>query len=449
MKLAPSKSIFGTKRASIFVLVLWISFGLVVLSLYFANSMSFELKSADNRVASTEANMAINGAARYASYIVSTFATNGVIPDRQYYRSEWVPVGEANFWFLGEPYIEQQRSEYIPAFGLVDEASKLNLNTAAIEMLQMLPGMTVEFAAAIVDWRDTNAEASENGAENEMYQRLSPARSCKNAPFESVDELRLVYGATIEMLDGEDSNRNGILDPNENDGDLSLPLDNADGRLQPGIISYVTVHSRQLNTKADGSQRINVTANNSRTQLQQLFEERFGAERAGQISTTGPFTSVLQFYARSGMTADEFAQIEDELTASTQSVVQGLINVNTASEAVLACIPGIGEDKAPTLVAERNGLSTSQLSSIAWVKDALDTQSINQAGPFLTGRTYQLAADVVAVGRFNRGFRRTRFVIDATQSTPRIIFRQDLSHLGWALGQELRNNLQQELESRL
>ena len=448
MKLITS-STFVTRNASIFVLVLWISFGLVVLSLYFANSMSFELKSADNRVASTEANMALQGAARYASYVITTLATNGVVPDRQSYRSEWVPVGDASFWFLGEANIEQQRSEFIPTFGLVDEASRLNLNTATPEMLQMLPGMTVEFAAAIVDWRDTNAEPSENGAENEMYQRLTPARSCKNAPFESVDELRLVYGATIEILYGEDSNRNGILDPNENDGDLSLPLDNADGRLQPGITSYVTVHSRQLNTKPDGSPRINIAAPNSRTQLQQLLEETFGAQRAGEINTGGQFTSVLQFYARSGMTADEFAQIEDELTASNQAVTQGLINVNTASEVVLACVPGIGQDKASTLVAQRSGLSWSQLTSVAWVKDALDTQSINQAGPLLTGRTYQLTADVVAVGRFNRGFRRTRFVIDATQSTPRIVYRQDLSHLGWALGQQVRENLQQELESRL
>jgi hypothetical protein len=83
------------------------------------------------------------------------------------------------------------------------------------------------------------------------------------------------------------------------------------------------------------------------------------------------------------------------------------------------------------------------------VKDVLDTQTINEAGRYLTGRTQQFTADVVAVGRFNRGFRRTRFVFDATQSTPRIVYRQDLSHLGWALGQQVRNNLQQELESRL
>ena len=110
-----------------------------------------------------------------------------------------------------------------PVFGLVDEASKLNLNTATADMLAMLPGMTVEFAAAIVDWRDNDSTPSENGAEDEVYQRLDPPRRCKNGPFESIDELRLVYGATPELLHGEDANRNGILDANENDGDVSLP----------------------------------------------------------------------------------------------------------------------------------------------------------------------------------------------------------------------------------
>jgi DNA uptake protein ComE-like DNA-binding protein len=436
-------------EGSVFILVLWISFGLVVLSLYFANSMSFELKAADNRLAMKQADHAINGAARYASYVITTFATNGVVPDRQLYRSEWVPAGEASFWFVGELNEEQLRSEMIPAFGLVDEASKLNLNTATVEMLQGLPGMTVEFAAAIIDWRDTNEELSENGAEDESYQRLDPPRRCKNGPFESVDELRLVYGATLEVLYGEDINRNGILDPNENDGDVSLPLDNADGRLDAGIVSYLTVHSRQLNTKPDGSAKVNVT---SRQQLEELLEEKFGSERATQIMGSlgpgGQFNSLLQFYARSGMTAEEFAQVEAELTVSDQNAVQGLVNVNTASEVVLSCIPGIGEAKAATMVAHRTS-NPAQLTSVAWVKDVLDTDTINQAGRFLTGTTYQFTADVVAVGRFNRGFCRTRFVFDATGSTPRIVYRQDLSELGWALGMQVRENLQREMESQL
>lgn len=431
------------QRGSIFVLVLWISFGLVVLSLYFADSMRFEARSADNRLASAQANTAMSGAARYASYIITTLATNGVVPDRDFYRSEWVPVGEANFWFLDQASDEQQLSTFVPAFGLVDEASKLNLNRASAETLQGLPGMTAEFAAAIVDWRDDNSDLSESGAENENYQRLVPARMCKNAPFESVDELRLVYGATLEILYGEDSNRNGLLDPNEDDGSVSLPLDDGDGRLDPGIVAYVTAHSRQLNIKPDGSRRVNA---GNRQALTTLLASIFGSTRATEITSElgGPnpqFSGALDFYVRSGMTAAEFAQIEDEITTSDQNVIVGLVNVNTASEAVLACIRGIGEAKAATMAAHRLS-NPASLTSVAWVKEVLDRESIAQAGQFLTGRTYQFTADIVAVGRFDRGFRRTRFVFDATGSTPRVVYRQDLSHLGWALGQQVRRNLE-------
>lgn len=435
-------------RASVFILVLWISFGLVVLSLYFANSMSFELKSADNRLAASQAGMAINGAARYAEYIISNYATNGVVADPQFYRSEYVPVDEASFWYLGQPINDVESTQLVPVFGLVDEASRLNLNTASATMLQGLPGITVEFAAAIIDWRDDNSEPSESGAESEIYQRLDPPRTCKNAPFESVDELRLVYGATIEMLYGEDINRNGILDPSENDGDLSLPLDNADGRLDQGITAYLTVYTRQLNTRPDGTARVSV---NNRQNLRQLLEDNFDTSRANEI--LGPlgnqqFASILGFYAASQMTPDEFAAIEDSLTTTNSAVIQGLVNVNTASQVVLACIPGIDEGKAAELVAHRAG-NAVPLTSIAWVKDILDSAAIEQAGPYLTGRTYQFTADIVALGRFNRGYRRTRFVFDASQSPPRIAYRQDLTHLGWALGRQVHQNLELELESRL
>src|SRR5438128_6708783 len=52
---------------SVLIIVLWVAFGLVSLTLYFAHSMSLELRAADNRVAGAEAEQAIAGAARYVS----------------------------------------------------------------------------------------------------------------------------------------------------------------------------------------------------------------------------------------------------------------------------------------------------------------------------------------------------------------------------------------------
>ena len=60
-----------SESASVLIIVLWVAFGLVALALYFANSMSMELRAADNRVAATEAEQAIMGAVRYVSNILA------------------------------------------------------------------------------------------------------------------------------------------------------------------------------------------------------------------------------------------------------------------------------------------------------------------------------------------------------------------------------------------
>ncbi|UTF58904.1 type II secretion system minor pseudopilin GspK [Gilvimarinus sp. DA14] len=54
---------------------------------------------------------------------------------------------------------------------------------------------------AIVDWTDNNDEITGfTGAESDYYQSLDPAYAAANAPFTSVDELRLVRGFTPELM---------------------------------------------------------------------------------------------------------------------------------------------------------------------------------------------------------------------------------------------------------
>ncbi|HOW68189.1 MAG TPA: type II secretion system protein GspK [Candidatus Paceibacterota bacterium] len=430
------------QHGSVLIIVLWIAFGLVSMALYFAQSMSFELRSADNRVARVEAEQAIAGAARYASNLLATVEEPGLWLDplTYYYECEAVPVGTGLFWFLGRE--DRQDSTDQPYFSLVDEASKLNLNTATLEMLELLPRMTPELAAAIIDWRDSDSDVSEGGAEDESYQRLNPSYVCKNGKFESIDELRLVYGMDLEILYGEDTNLNGILDPQENDGDLSPPFDDRDGQLEPGLLEYVTVYTREPATTSDGSTRINVTSTNQQ-ELATLLSEKLGSDRANQVlqqvtPTQTPVRSVLEFYLKSGMTAEEFILVETNLTVSTNTV-EGLINVNTAGEVVLACVPGIGFDLAPSVVSYRQS-NPDKLQSITWVTQVLESTNAIAAGPYLTTRTYQVTADIVALGHQDRGFSRAKYVLDSSEGTPRVVFRQDLTGLGWALGAEYRRN---------
>lgn len=432
------------QRGSVLIIVLWIAFGLVALALYFAQTMQFELRASDNRTASAEASQAISGALRYASNVLTTVEMPGALPDPLEYESEALPIGDAHVWFIGRELLTGVPGE--PWFGFADEAAKLNLNTATAAMLELLPRMTPQLAAAIIDWRDTDSTVTTGGAEDETYQAGTPAYRCKNAPFESVDELRLVSGTSLELLLGEDTNRNGVLDPNENDGDNSLPADNRDGRLDPGLLEYVTVYTQEPNTRLDGTPRLSINSTNQQ-ELASYLQEKLGVEQANQVlaqvGAQPNFRSLLEFYlrVRSQISATEFAEIEGDLTISTNSVLEGLVNVNTASEAVLACIPGIGIENAPAVIAARQK-DAARTHSVAWVADALPEAAAIQAGPYLTGFSFQHSIDIAALGHHGRGYQRVRFVLDTTQGgIPRIVARQDLTHLGWALGRELREDL--------
>ena len=94
-------------------------------------------------------------------------------------------------------------------YGLVDEERKININRASAGVLKQLfetaaevfSQDAVDIADAIIDWRDEDDEPSENGAESPYYEALENGYSCKNAPFEVLEELRLVKGVTQAVFD--------------------------------------------------------------------------------------------------------------------------------------------------------------------------------------------------------------------------------------------------------
>jgi len=429
----------GSESGSVLILVLWIALGLVTLTIYFANSSSLEFQASDNRTSGLASEEAIDGAARYVTFVLANYATNGAMPDQTYYQSAAVQVGDARFWLIGRDTNSPPLNPDQVVFGLTDENSKLNLNTATLGMLQSLPNIDPDFAANIITWR-TN-DTSSGGAGPEEYAMLSPPYAPKQAPFETTDELRLVYGSDMTTLVGEDPNRNGALDPNETDA-------NRNSQCDPGILEYVTVYSREPNTNPDSSPLINVRTMNgqTQTQLRQLLSTNLTSDRVTtvmrQIGTSGS-ASPLAFYIRSGMTAQEFATVAGQITTVTNQFIDGRININTANPAVLYCIPGLS-NYVDQVVSYRQA-NPDKLGSIAWVIDATGvsgndaTTLANQIGNRITTKSYQFMADVAAVGPFGRGYRRVRFIFDTSEGVPKIIYRRDMTHLGWALGKNVRD----------
>lgn len=431
------------ERGSVLIIVIWICLGLVALTLYFADSMSSELRAADNRSVETEARLAVAGGTRYAAYVLSQFATNGAVPRWEEYQAEALPVGEATFWMIGRDPNQIPTTE--PVFGLVDEASKLNINTATRGMLEMLPGITPELVEALLGWKRA---AGEGGTDDNLYSRLDPPRRGKGGLFESADELRLVYGASLEILFGEDSNRNGVLDANEDDSDRSAPRDNQDGQLLAGIAEHITVYSRQPVAGKNIGRRINISTAQSRQRLGGLLQRLLTPQRGQEIMQrigNQTLRSVAEFMVRGELTPEEFALVRNDLSAA-DAPVRGLINVNTASETVLACIPGIGVENAPALVAYRLA-HPDLMTSFAWLTEVLDPPSIILAGRYLTDQSYQFSADIAAVGHFGRGYARAKTIFDMSTGVPRIVYHQDLAPYGWALGAHVRESLRRSRET--
>ena len=451
MKLFPHKPQRGARRAeraSVLIIVLWVAIGLISITLYFANSMTLELRASDNRTSGLAAEQAIEGTARYVSWALYNYSTNGTWPTNADFICNDIPIGDAKAWIIGRSRTATATTG--PAFGLVDEAGKLNLNTATTNALWYLPGMDYDLAYAITDWRNTNGSVSLD------YSMLG--YDAKFAPFETVDELRLIDGMTMKLLVGDDANRNGILDSDEN----ALVTGTTSN---PGLLEYTTVYSREPNANWDGSTRTNV---NSTEELQGLLTEAFGSGKAQQVmtqiqssgggggnggngATTTTFNSLLGFYLASGLSETEFDTIYDYITASTNDFTYGRVNVNTASEAVLVALfiganvdEQTAESAARTLVSYRE-LNPNNLGTIAWIVSALGSDSsVVQAlasQDLVTTRSYQYSADIAAVGPYGRGYRRVKFVFDTTDGTPKIIYRQDLSRLGWALGNNVRETL--------
>ena len=421
------------ERGTVLIVTMWIVLVLAGLVLVFARSMRVEAIASANYVASLEAYAVARGALQFV--LAQVDGTQGAWGSADQTPCEAVAIGESLFWIL-RPNFEDDRTH---SFGIVDEASKINLNSATIEMLLKLPGMTAELAAAIIDWRDADSDVSPGGAESEHYLLLEDPYYCKGAPFETVVEVLLVKGASRELLYGEDANRNGVLDPNEDDASESEPPDNKDAHLDGGFFDYVTVYSAEPNTTGSGETRANV--NDVRGQdLSTLLREVVPEDRFFQVMDRvrggRPFRNVLDFYFRTGLTFDEFVQIADRLTTTQEGNIVGLVNVNTAPREVLLCLPDLDESDVDALLEKRTEAETD-LDSIAWVAEALSREKAIAICEYITTRSFQFTADIVSVCENGRAFKRYRVALDARRSPPRTLYWKGLTHLGWPLDPEI------------
>ncbi len=258
-------------------------------------------------------------------------------------------------------------------YGIEDEASKVNLNTASRAMLLALPGMTESMADGIVRWRSQEGA----GEAKAMAMTTKPAASEEGTgaaaqAFATVRELALVPEVTGRVFYGEDLNLNGLLEANEDDGEASAPVDNGDGLLDRGLLGMVTVYSFEYNRDGLGRRRVNVNTAGAAElgqelglnpcQIKWIEEHRgsgfsnIGALLMDDALSEGPAAECTEEAGALPLDWGTFRRIADRITTRQESVIRGRINVNTASATVLATLSGVTEELAENMVPYRQTL---------------------------------------------------------------------------------------------
>ena len=282
-----------------------------------------------------------------------------------------VPLGRGEFRVFRRG-TEEEGNGII--YGIRDEESRINVNYADPEELAKLPDMSADVVAAMVDWRDDDNNVSPGGAEAEYYLSLQPPYIPRNDRFLTLRELLMVRGVSSDVLFGEDQDQNGFLDADQGAADQRHV-----GTYNGGWSDLLTVDSWIRNVNAAGDSRVNIqnadenslkgikgitadiaraivgarNGQNGQRQLESLADllDVTPAQNQGRGQPAIPGDSNGPKLISNQLLMD----IADDLTAEGQQEIGGAVNINTATRAVLACLPGLTQDLAQAIVTYRNG----------------------------------------------------------------------------------------------
>jgi type II secretory pathway component PulK len=151
------------------------------------------------------------------------------------------------------------------------------------------------------------------------------------------------------------------------------------------------------------------------------------------------------------LTSAEYSKVFHLVTAAPMGGGGGVaaasttakINVNTASSAVLACLPSLTQADADAIAAHRQQNPTpADPADISWMLDVIGERSKRLAiADAITGTSCCFSGDIVAVTNDGRTFKRVRVVIDGSSGTSKIIYRRDTTSAGWPLAADVRAQL--------
>ncbi|MEW6607391.1 MAG: helix-hairpin-helix domain-containing protein [bacterium] len=175
------------EKGVVLIVTLWLLTILTLLAISFSHRMRVEIKLTKFQIDSLRALYLAKAGINYA------------IAELKKDTNDYAALNEP---WNGQKEVELDRGRFI--YQVSDEERRINLNYATRTVLERLPQLNKEIVSCIIDWRDVNIKEEDCGAEDEYYQSILKNYHCKNAPFESVEELLLVKGVISKILYGED-----------------------------------------------------------------------------------------------------------------------------------------------------------------------------------------------------------------------------------------------------
>jgi DNA uptake protein ComE-like DNA-binding protein len=411
-------------QASILVGLLWCVALLALVVVSALHTATMDLKVAKNYGDKIQAHYLALAGIEKARALLYQAARNrgdsGTSLDRQLFDAPGqfraIPFGRGEFSVF---HRESQDEGGGVVFGVSDEESRLNINTATAEALTNISGMSVDIAAAILAWRGQASDTNVAGANADYYASLQPPYQPRNGPFQTIRELLMVRGVTPELLFGSDARQNGFLpeaggEPGNASGTDSLPQA-GDG----GWAAMMTVDSSVANLNAAGARRVNIQ-NADETELAgvtgitpalaraivqyrgqhpyqsiaDLLDVTTNQNQTAQAATAGAGASGQTISPNGGNAGgpqliDEnlLTDIADDVTVDATPDEAGLLNINTASLDALLCLPGMDRERAQAVY--NYARSQGAFANIAWLLKVprLDRDLFKQVAPLVTARS--------------------------------------------------------------
>ncbi len=380
-----------------------------------------------------------------------------------------VEDGQDKWYFTVYDWSGSGDSESAIAYGITDEARKLNLKylpdaleessenselfaalkerTSSIEDNDFGVSLPEEGGSEIIPTPGESQEGASPSQPKESEAEVPAPKGSSTVPtYEFLDAFVAREGYNLKALYGKDLDMNLKSDSGTQDvGDIFLE-GVGPGALGMGLRHFLTTASYDLNRDSLGEPRLNINSTNAELATLGLSAETLSFIEAMQRNNKRIESLAVLLNSserlkdeegderdyRVELSDDEMERVFDSCTTIDEAYLPALINVNTASKEVLLILPRMEESDAEAIISAREGLLADQLKTPAWLlnQGVLSPDKFRAIYPYITTRSWQYHFYVMGYSVPSGRYRVLEVIVDTAGETPRILMMRDLTRLG-------------------